>query len=206
MLTIPQIQWRRRAIRIVLVVLSCAVVVISLAFRNWPPDFQKPQTDGAVSAIICGFVVAIAILLGFADRRYSRLLRRRIEGICMTCGYDLTGNVSGTCPECGTRTGGISSGETEAAGSILSKQQLDARVRLSRALLFVLTLFAVGICGIGLIHFYWYGSSAVFEDARLQSIAYILFVLALVTFHRYSWYSRLLKAHSKETCTRRGSG
>jgi predicted amidophosphoribosyltransferase len=24
-------------------------------------------------------------------------------GVCVTCGYDLTGNVSGTCPECGTR-------------------------------------------------------------------------------------------------------
>jgi hypothetical protein len=23
-------------------------------------------------------------------------------GHCVTCGYDLTGNTSGTCPECGT--------------------------------------------------------------------------------------------------------
>ena len=30
---------------------------------------------------------------------------RRIDGnagLCATCGYDLTGNVSGACPECGT--------------------------------------------------------------------------------------------------------
>ena len=27
---------------------------------------------------------------------------RRREGLCVRCGYDLTGNVSGTCPECGT--------------------------------------------------------------------------------------------------------
>jgi hypothetical protein len=31
-------------------------------------------------------------------RRY----RRRRKGLCIRCGYDLTGNVSGTCPECGT--------------------------------------------------------------------------------------------------------
>jgi hypothetical protein len=31
-------------------------------------------------------------------RRY----RRRRKGLCTRCGYDLTGNVSGTCPECGT--------------------------------------------------------------------------------------------------------
>ena len=31
-------------------------------------------------------------------RRY----RRRKKGLCVSCGYDLTGNVSGVCPECGT--------------------------------------------------------------------------------------------------------
>jgi hypothetical protein len=28
--------------------------------------------------------------------------RRRRTGLCSRCGYDLTGNVSGVCPECGT--------------------------------------------------------------------------------------------------------
>jgi hypothetical protein len=27
---------------------------------------------------------------------------RRLMGRCVACGYDLTGNVSGVCPECGT--------------------------------------------------------------------------------------------------------
>ncbi len=30
--------------------------------------------------------------------------RRRRTGCCLTCGYNLTGNVSGICPECGTAT------------------------------------------------------------------------------------------------------
>ncbi|HNQ24901.1 MAG TPA: hypothetical protein PKK06_17615 [Phycisphaerae bacterium] len=27
--------------------------------------------------------------------------RRRAQGLCMNCAYNLTGNVSGVCPECG---------------------------------------------------------------------------------------------------------
>lgn len=32
--------------------------------------------------------------------------RRPVKGYCSSCGYDLTGNVSGTCPECGTPVDG----------------------------------------------------------------------------------------------------
>lgn len=31
-----------------------------------------------------------------------RRWRRRRRGLCVRCGYNLTGNVSGVCPECGT--------------------------------------------------------------------------------------------------------
>jgi hypothetical protein len=31
-----------------------------------------------------------------------RRLRKRIPGTCTRCGYNLTGNTSGICPECGT--------------------------------------------------------------------------------------------------------
>ena len=40
-----------------------------------------------------------ALLL--APRR--RATGRKREGLCPRCGYDLTGNVSGTCPECGLK-------------------------------------------------------------------------------------------------------
>ena len=44
-------------------------------------------------------VVALALptgLLWWRDRRYPK-------GHCQTCGYDLTGNTSGVCPECGAQ-------------------------------------------------------------------------------------------------------
>ena len=33
-----------------------------------------------------------------------RKYRRRRKGLCVGCGYDLTGNESGVCPECGMQT------------------------------------------------------------------------------------------------------
>lgn len=49
----------------------------------------------------------IAILLAFypivtAWRGPVRRWSRRMRGLCPTCGYERTGNVSGICPECGT--------------------------------------------------------------------------------------------------------
>ena len=38
-----------------------------------------------------------------AARFYRRIRRRSPAGRRHSCGYDLTGNVSGMCPECGTR-------------------------------------------------------------------------------------------------------
>ncbi len=81
-----------------------------------------PALAGAVSQIVNGwsafalseavhslllFAVGVALFLGshglarvWSRLRYSGL--RRQMGLCVHCGYELTGNVSGVCPECGT--------------------------------------------------------------------------------------------------------
>lgn len=46
-------------------------------------------------------IVPMAPALGFA--RAARLLRRIRDGHCCKCEYDLRTNVTGICPECGTR-------------------------------------------------------------------------------------------------------
>lgn len=50
-----------------------------------------------------------AIGVGVAAARWSRRKdqpeRWGVEGKCESCGYDLTGNTSGKCPECGTHIG-----------------------------------------------------------------------------------------------------
>jgi predicted RNA-binding Zn-ribbon protein involved in translation (DUF1610 family) len=37
-----------------------------------------------------------------AWRRHRAIRRRLAAGLCRSCGYNLTANVSGVCPECGT--------------------------------------------------------------------------------------------------------
>ena len=57
-------------------------------------------------------LVALAVPTALVWRRWFRRAR---PGHCPRCGYNLTGNVSGVCPECGTpwRNAGINSGKPE---------------------------------------------------------------------------------------------
>jgi hypothetical protein len=48
------------------------------------------------------FLLPISLVGLSLWRELGRLLRER-RGGCRACGYDLTGNRSGVCPECGTR-------------------------------------------------------------------------------------------------------
>ena len=66
--------------------------------------------------IICGNIMAIAIphwilsavLLAYPTASFIRgpirRYRRRKHGLCLKCGYNLEGNTSGRCSECGTTT------------------------------------------------------------------------------------------------------
>ncbi len=49
--------------------------------------------------LLLGAYPTIALIRGQLRRRRAR------TGHCLKCGYDLTGNVSGVCPECGTKIG-----------------------------------------------------------------------------------------------------
>lgn len=52
--------------------------------------------------LVAGLYVALFALRSVrAARRYTRH-RQLTLGLCLACGYDLTANASGTCPECGS--------------------------------------------------------------------------------------------------------
>ena len=47
------------------------------------------------------FATPLAALWMYPRLPFTRRRWRRKHGLCVTCGYDLTGNESGVCPECG---------------------------------------------------------------------------------------------------------
>ena len=48
-------------------------------------------------------IVMLTGSVSLALKLLSASHRRSKGEVCRTCGYNLTGNVSGTCPECGTK-------------------------------------------------------------------------------------------------------
>lgn len=62
------------------------------------------QVHGRETAVAIAWLAAITIgiLIALLSRRADQPAKWAAEGKCRQCGYDLTGNVSGICPECGT--------------------------------------------------------------------------------------------------------
>src|SRR5262245_42439737 len=55
--------------------------------------------------LVMGVIVPFLVALHVIGRRHSLRSRFTARPLCTSCGYDLTGNLSGVCPECGTAVG-----------------------------------------------------------------------------------------------------
>ena len=72
----------------------------SEAFTGWLPHFDLV---GATKTLVVPLWIPL-LLTVLATAVFSWWYRRLIPaGHCQRCGYDLTGNISGVCPECGKR-------------------------------------------------------------------------------------------------------
>lgn len=80
------------------------VIIVPLAAVFSPSKIRR--TLGVSETVTLGFIMAMFVITGYASGRiYYMLIRRqgKLERIeCPHCDYNLTGNISGICPECGT--------------------------------------------------------------------------------------------------------
>lgn len=82
-----------------------------------PTSLTYTLLNGLIVGLYSAFFIAIpvGILAVVAQRITIRWMGDRVKsGHCYGCGYDLTGNVSGKCPECGRA---VSEATTNAATS-----------------------------------------------------------------------------------------
>lgn len=65
---------------------------------------------------------SVGVVRGFRTRRRMIARMRHEAGFCFQCGYNLTGNTSGACPECGVKI--EEAPEAEAAPAKLTRRQI----------------------------------------------------------------------------------
>lgn len=83
---------------VILVVISLVLMLADIVLDQLAPWLQIVTR---VARIACMLAVLPAVIL--FRREWDRDHRQK-TGCCRHCGYNLTGNVSGVCPECGTLT------------------------------------------------------------------------------------------------------
>ncbi len=69
---------------------------VAVQFRGYLPFWSVPTFYVALIGILTTFYIAKRFF-------YTPELATTIGGYCMQCGYDMTGNQSKRCPECGTK-------------------------------------------------------------------------------------------------------
>ncbi|MGD2111713.1 MAG: hypothetical protein PVI86_20240 [Phycisphaerae bacterium] len=75
-------------------------MLISAVIVGW-----QSTTLGRVAAGVLLALAVLALWQGIRTRTTENLHAiRKLEGACIHCGYDLEGNESGVCPECGQPT------------------------------------------------------------------------------------------------------
>lgn len=121
--TAPVIRYVKRSFGFVIECASGTAPTRRVTVPPWVKVFRPrtgveywPATDvirnGRATSVIIDpwkyfllFSIYPAVVLIRGLSRHSLRERRRNDGLCMECGYNLTGNVSGVCPECGAAIG-----------------------------------------------------------------------------------------------------
>ena len=97
---------RRARTRVRRLVIVLPTVIVSVGFLAWSNEvgggFNSFDSIVALTAMYLLVPLTVTWLIGrFEAADVYREVRRRLPNACPACGYDLTGNRSGVCPECG---------------------------------------------------------------------------------------------------------
>lgn len=89
------------------VVVSLSVIAATGLFVLWDKLVASVTPSMGLLVLLLSFVLIFGAVLWFMRRNIRRRLRAQLASkgvpICIPCGYNLTGNLSGVCSECGTK-------------------------------------------------------------------------------------------------------
>jgi hypothetical protein len=83
------------------VLLYTAIPAEYLVWEGWAGDATRQRVFVVPGWSLVLFFVGGVLVLFMSGNRNANARHKGVHP-CMTCGYCLTGNVSGLCPECGT--------------------------------------------------------------------------------------------------------
>ncbi len=96
-------EWYLRTLKIAAVTAIVFCLILWVVYKPSSPLDLLPQ---ALLALVVVFAVSAVVhltgrIFWACWDRPDRAARLRHRGLCAGCGYDLKGNISGICPECG---------------------------------------------------------------------------------------------------------
>ena len=69
---------------------------------DWLPSYHSAGQSWFINFPLYIFFIVLLPIILYPTLPIIKKRRRRKHGLCVKCAYDLTGNESGICPECGT--------------------------------------------------------------------------------------------------------
>lgn len=128
---LPKREARQQMLEMMLLGIWALVIAAVAAFIG-PRFFHTTNYNGRGFAILLGIIFGVpvySVVMWRIKRRAARVEFRRKNGICVNCGYDLRGNTTGVCPECGEPVEKIETPENEkpARGTVDSARRIKPR-------------------------------------------------------------------------------
>ena len=120
MARLPKREARQQMLEFTLLAIWALVIAAVGAFigrRLFHTTNYDRRGFGTLLVVIFGVPVYFVVMWR-KSRREKRVEFRRKNGICVNCGYDLRGNTTGICPECGEPIENIKATPDEKPASV----------------------------------------------------------------------------------------